>query len=332
MRIGMVGVGHLGQHHTRIWQEIPDAKLVGIYDIDQKRAEEIAQRNNTRNFPEFSTLLEKVDAVDIATSTSSHFHYAELALNADKHIFIEKPICSSLSDAEKLVRIAKQKNLKIQVGHIERFNPAVMAMSEILVEPMFVESNRLAPFTPRGSDVPVVLDLMIHDIDVILSFIKSEVVDIKAVGIPVLTDSVDIANARVEFANGATANVTASRISMKRLRKIRFFQEDKYISLDYQAQEVQVIEKSEILKMIHKISPTAQDEKNLEPDKMVKYYKLPIKQIEPLKAELQSFANAVILDRRPLVNGEDGYKALKVAHQIMEKIDKRLQEFKSSRV
>ena len=265
-------------------------------------------------------------------TTISHFELAERALKKGIHVFIEKPITETLQQAKDLIKISEEKNIKIQVGHIERFNPVIMEIEDKVKKPIFMECHRIAPFTPRGTDIPVVLELMIHDIDLILSFMDSKVKHISASGSGVMTKSIDIANARIEFEDGAVANITASRISMKRLRKIRFFQEDKYISLDYQAQEVQVIEKSEILKMIHKISPTAQDEKNLEPDKMVKYYKLPIKQIEPLKAELQSFANAVILDRRPLVNGEDGYKALKVAHQIMEKIDKRLQEFKSSRV
>ena len=327
MKIGVVGVGHLGQHHTRIWQEIPNAELIGIYDTDKKRADEIAKKYNTQSIPNFSSFLENVDAVDIVTPTSSHFYYAYLSLNMNKHLFIEKPICSSLSDAEKLVKLATQKNLKIQVGHIERFNPAVMAVSKILLEPMFIESNRLAPFTPRGSDVPVVLDLMIHDIDIILSFIKHDVQDIKAVGIPVLTNSVDIANARIEFANGAVANVTASRISLKKLRKIRFFQADKYISLDYKTQEIKVIPKSDIMKFMRSIIDSNE---NLDIDKIVRSDALPIKQIEPLKAELQSFTDAVILDKRPLVNGEDGCKALKVANKIMKEIEKKLQNYNSS--
>ena len=324
MKIGVIGVGHLGQHHARIFNELKDTALIGVYDSNQARAEEIANKNDCKAFTKVADLLSEVDAINIATPTITHFTYGKQCLLAGKHIFIEKPICSNLEDAEELISIADKNNLKIQVGHIERFNPAIMALSKIIINPIFIEANRLAPFTPRGSDVPVVLDLMIHDIDIILSLVKRKVNGLKAIGVPILTNDIDIANAKIKFENGALTNITASRISLKRERKIRFFQKDMYISLDYQNKSVQIVKKNpEIDKIMNEImtgkrQPIVSELYNTQ--------KLEIIEIEPLKAELESFIDAIQNNKIPIVSGYDGYEALRVAFLIMKDIEKNRKE------
>ena len=308
MKIGVIGVGHLGQHHARVFSELDNAELIGIYDIDHSRATLIAEKNHCKAFETVEELLLKVDAISIAAPTITHFEYCKKCLENNKNVFVEKPICSNLNDAKKLVSLADKKNLKIQVGHIERFNPAIMALSDILISPIFIEANRIAPFTPRGSDVPVVLDLMIHDIDIILSLVKSKVKSINAVGVPILTADIDIANAKIEFENGALANITASRISLKRERKIRFFQKDMYISLNYQNKDVQVVKKNpEINRIMQKIM-SGKQQPNI--SEMYHTQKVEIIEREPLKTELQNFVDAIKNNKRPIVNGQDGYEAL----------------------
>lgn len=326
MKIGVIGVGHLGQHHARIFSELDDSELIGVYDIDFQRAETIAQQNHCKKFQSVKDLLKKVDAVSIATPTTTHFNYCKESLNAGKHIFVEKPICSNLEDAKELVSIAKNNNLKIQVGHIERFNPAIMALSKILLNPIFIEANRIAPFTPRGSDVPVVLDLMIHDIDIILSLMRTRVKNIKAVGIPILTNDIDIANAKIEFENGALANITASRISLKRERKIRFFQKNMYISLDYQKKDVQVVKKCVEIEQVMKEIMSGKRQPDI--SELYNRQKLEIIEKEPLKSELENFVDAIQNNKRPIVNGRDGYEALRVAFMIMKDIEKNRKESK----
>ncbi|MBC8313308.1 MAG: Gfo/Idh/MocA family oxidoreductase [Candidatus Cloacimonetes bacterium] len=326
MKIGVIGVGHLGQHHARVFSELDNAELIGIYDIDHSRATLIAEKNHCKAFETVEELLLKVDAISIAAPTITHFEYCKKCLENNKNVFVEKPICSNLNDAKKLVSLADKKNLKIQVGHIERFNPAIMALSDILISPIFIEANRIAPFTPRGSDVPVVLDLMIHDIDIILSLVKSKVKSINAVGVPILTDDIDIANAKIEFENGALANITASRISLKRERKIRFFQKDMYISLNYQNKDVQVVKKNpEINRIMQKIM-SGKQQPNI--SEMYHTQKVEIIEREPLKTELQNFVDAIKNNKRPIVNGQDGYEALRIAFMIMESIKKSRKETK----
>lgn len=318
MKVGVLGVGHLGQHHARNYMEMDSTELIGIFDIDQKRAEEIAEKNSCNVFESAQKLIAKVDALNIATPTTTHYKYAKQCLQSGKHVLIEKPICSELSQAKELVEIARSHNLKIQVGHIERFNPAVLSLSDVLLNPLFVEANRIAPFTPRGSDVPVVLDLMIHDIDIILSLVQSRVTDINAVGVPIVTEDVDIANAKIEFENGALANITASRISLKQERKIRFFQRDKYISLDYQKKAVNIVKKNPKIKNI--MSQIMSGDRNANILEMFDTEKPKIVEREPLRAELESFIYAIENDTRPIVNGQDGYEALRVAFEIMKDI------------
>lgn len=324
MKIGVIGVGHLGQHHARVYKELPGVELVGIFDPNADTAKKISEKNRCKSFSNASALISNVDVVDIASPTTTHYEYAKQCLLQDKHIFVEKPICSKSKQAKELVNLAKQRNRKVQVGHIERFNPAIVALSDVLVDPLFIEANRIAPFTPRGSDVPVVLDLMIHDIDIILSLVNSPVDNIKAVGVPILTDDIDIANAKLEFENGAIANITASRISLKRERKIRFFQKDMYISLDYQTKAVNVVKKNEdVENMMQKIMSGNRTANILD---LFETQKLEIDDVEPLKAEIASFLKAIRKDKKPVVDATDGYQALKVAFKIMDDIEKNRKE------
>jgi predicted dehydrogenase len=233
LKVGVIGVGHLGKVHTRLWTEVRDAQLVGIYDLDAKEAGKVAREHEVKAFDNLKNILDEVDAVSIVTPTFSHYETARLAIEKEKHVLIEKPITNTTSEAADLIRLAERKGVKIQVGHIERFNPALLSVEPYINEPRFFESHRLAQFKPRGTDVAVVLDLMIHDIDVILSLAGSEVVSIDASGVAVVSDEIDIANARIKFANGAVANVTASRISQNPMRKLRIFERDAYLSVDF---------------------------------------------------------------------------------------------------
>jgi len=319
MRAGIIGVGHLGQHHTRIYSELQDIESVGIFDTDIQRAKEIADKNGCKVYDSLDELLENADILSIASPTQSHYEYSRYCVENGKHILVEKPICSTLNDAKKLVELADKKGIKVQVGHIERFNPAIVALSSILLRPIFIEANRLAPFTPRGSDVPVVYDIMIHDIDIILSLVQSRVKEINAVGVPILTNDIDIANAKIEFENGALANITSSRISLKRERKIRFFQKDMYISLDYQDKKVRVVQKNpKVEEIMDEVMAGKRDPNIFE---LFRSEELPIIEKEPLKAEIESFIHAVKSNTRPIVNTQDGYEALRVAYTIMEDIE-----------
>ncbi len=324
IRVGVVGVGQFGQNHARILSQADFCKFVGIYDKRKKRAKEIGTKINARIFPDLDSLLNEVDALVIVVTTISHYEIAKEALERGIHVFIEKPITAELHEAEDLVKIAGERNLKVQVGHIERFNPVVTEIADQIDDPLFIECHRIAPFTPRGSDVPVVLELMIHDIDLILDFIKSEVVDIRASGASVATKSIDIANARIEFANGAVANVVSSRISMKRERKFRFFQKNKYFSMDFQDKKVQIVSKS---KQLYKVLPkvmaglTSFEESK---EKLVDIVEVDAsnRSKDALTAELESFVNAVEAGINPVVDGQAGTRALKVALEILDKMKK----------
>ena len=235
VNIGVIGVGHLGVHHASHLAKIKNANLVGVFDTNLERAEEISKKINTAIFQSVDNLLENVEAVSIVTPTSTHRDVAEKCIKKGKHVFIEKPITSSVKDAEHLIELSKKHNVIIQVGHIERFNPALLALSNLEIDPKYIEVHRMAPFMSRGTDVPVVLDLMIHDIDLILSFISSPVKEIYANGVSIMTNSVDIANARIKFENGSIANITSSRVAKDRVRKIKIFQQDLYVTIDFLA-------------------------------------------------------------------------------------------------
>lgn len=320
IRVGVAGVGHLGQHHARIFSGLSSCQMMGIFDSNPVRAGEIAVKFGLKTFPTFEALLADIDAVDISVTTTFHYELAKKALLAGKHVFIEKPITSELEQGQELVAIAREKGLKLQVGHIERFNPVVMAVIEQIGDPMFIESHRLAPFQPRGSDVPVILDLMIHDIDLILSFVHSEISDIRASGVSILTPSIDIANARIEFTNGAIANVTSSRVSLKQERKLRLFQKDAYVSMDFKDKKVSVLRKSANIAAI--LPKLLMGSKDVNPTDLVDITEVDASNHvkDALTMELESFLHAIEAGRNPVVDGEAGLRALQVAFRIMEQI------------
>jgi predicted dehydrogenase len=320
--IGVIGVGHLGSLHAKMLADISGVKLTGVYDADPVRAEAIARQYSTRMFPTVEALLAEVDAVTIATPTSAHHAVGLTALRAGKHIFVEKPVTSTVEEARELCEEARQRNLIIQVGHIERFNPAILALEPYELKPMFIESHRLAQFNPRGTDVAVVLDLMIHDIDLILSFVDSPVKSVEASGIAVVSDSVDIANARLQFENGCVANVTASRISQKRMRKMRLFQPSGYISIDFSQGVAEVFrllrdgEQGEGTLMLGELGSGTHR-------RSIVYEQPEVREVNALKYEIELFTRCVQTGKRPVVSGEDGKRALEVANMILEKISQQ---------
>ena len=316
LKAGVLGAGHLGKIHLRLLQQSEKYELVGFYDPFTENAKKVAKEFGYKLFDSVQDLIDAVDVVDIVTPTLSHFDCAKEAIEKGKHIFIEKPITNTLQEAEAIRTLASQKHIRGQVGHVERFNPAFTAVNEMIDTPMFIETHRLAEFNPRGTDVPVVLDLMIHDIDIILSVVHSKVKNVHASGISVISETPDIANARIEFENGCVANLTASRISMKNMRKTRFFQRDAYISVDF------LEKKSEIVRM--KDVPENPDEfamilQNAEGVKKQIYFDNP--EVTPNNAildELESFADAVNNDTTPIVSLSQGTEALRVAQMIID--------------
>ena len=324
LNIGVIGTGHLGKLHTKLLNEITVANLVGIYDANPDQAKSVANELNVKSFEKLEKLLEEINAVSIAATTSAHYELAKYCFERNVHVFIEKPITATIPQAEELVKISREKNLKLQVGHIERFNPALVSMEELINDPMFIQTDRLAQFNPRGTDVAVVLDLMIHDIDIILSLVKSKVKDIKANGVPVVSDNVDIANARIEFENGAVANVTASRISQKKMRKMRIFQRDCYIALDFITGISDVYRLLPIEKDFDQSYISFGEIGIGEKKKRLVYSQPEHREINALKYELQLFVEAVLGEKDLVVSGEDGLRALKVAERILKQIELNL--------
>jgi len=320
IRIGVVGVGHLGQHHARKFLNISGCVLKGIYDRNADRAAQISATLGVSSYPSYDALLADIDAIDIAATTTWHYELAKTALLAGKHVFLEKPITSKLEEAEELVALAEQKGLIIQVGHIERFNPVILEVESEIKDPMFIESHRISSFHHRGIDVPVVLDLMIHDIDLILSLINSPITEIRANGVGIFTSSIDIANARLQFANGAIANVTSSRVALKQERKLRIFQRDKYISLDFQTKRASVIQKSaDIAQLLPQLMMGNSD---IKPEQLVdkKEFDVSDNPKDALSIELESFVNCLISGSKPVVDGIAGMRALQVALEIVQRI------------
>lgn len=318
LKIGIVGVGHLGAFHARKFKAMPKARLAGIYDIDSGRACQIASELDVPAFDGFQRLLAACDAVDISATTTAHYELARQALAAGKHVFVEKPITSKLEDARELVALAEMNNLKLQVGHIERFNPVILAVESEIKDPVFIESHRISTFQHRGTDVPVVLDLMIHDIDLILDFVQSPVKDIHASGVGILTPSIDIANARIEFENGTIANVTSSRVSLKQERKIRFFQKDAYFSLDFGSKKATVMKRSpDILKYLPQILAGSKD---IKAEQLVDIANHDLSETpkDALTLELESFVSAILEQTQPVVDGKAGTRALEVALRILQ--------------
>lgn len=311
LRCAVVGVGYLGRFHAQKYRSLANVQFVGVCDANAERAQEVARELNVDAYSDYRQLLGKIDAVTIAATTTTHFGLAKFFLENGIHVHVEKPMTSLVSEAEELCQIARSKNVKLQVGHVERFNSALVAARKKLTNPLFIECHRLAPFKPRGVDVNVVLDLMIHDLDVILSLVPSKVVQVSAVGTPVLTKTVDIANARIEFESGTIANVTASRVSQNSVRKFRVFQNNQYLSIDFGSGEVNLLTKAGEWSEGH--IPLEADEWNLEKG-------------DALMSETESFIDSITHNKRPVVSGEDGLVALQLAEQIIADIDRRLKK------
>ena len=316
LKVGVLGAGHLGKIHLRLLQQSDKYELVGFYDENQESGAKIAEEFGYKQFHTIATLIHAVDVIDIVTPTLSHYKCAKVAIKSGKHVFIEKPISNTVAEAEEIISLVNEYNVKGQVGHVERFNPAFIATKDLIENPMFIETHRLAEFNPRGTDVPVVLDLMIHDIDAILSVVPSKVKLINASGVSVISETPDIANARIEFENGCVANLTASRISLKNMRKSRFFQKDAYISIDF------LEKKCEVVKM--KDAPEEPGDfdmilQNAEGEKKQIYFANPvIEQNNAILGELNSFADAINNNTVPIVTLEQGTNALRVAYQIID--------------
>ena len=316
LKVGVLGAGHLGRIHLKLLQQSEKYELVGFYDPDIANGQRVAEEFKYRYFDQLDALMDAVDVVDIVTPTLSHYNCAIKAITKGKHIFIEKPITNTIEEAEHIRLLVSENNLRGQVGHVERFNPAFKAIKSEIENPMFIETHRLAEFNPRGTDVPVVLDLMIHDIDIILSVVKSPVLSVHASGVSVISETPDIANARIEFENGCVANLTASRISLKNMRKSRFFQKDAYISVDFLDKKVEVVKMKDAPEHPGDFDMVLQ---NAEGKSKQIYFKNP--EITPNNAildELETFADAIEGDTKPIVTLRDGTDALKLAHRIID--------------
>jgi predicted dehydrogenase len=316
-KIGIIGVGHLGKFHVNSWLQMPDVQVVGFFDPNDANAQEVEEKFAIPRFQNLADLIAQVDAVDIVAPTNHHFPLCKAAILQGKHVFVEKPLANTMQEAKEILQMVKEAGVKMQVGHVERFNPAFQAIKHHKLQPMFIEVHRLAQFNPRGTEVSVILDLMIHDIDIILSIVKSDIKQVSASGVAVMTDTPDIANVRIEFHNGCVANLTSSRISMKKMRKIRLFQKDAYIGIDF------LEKKAEIIKM--KDANDTSDDFTLEIDtpqgsKTISISNPAIENGNAILTELVSFKNAVINNLPTEVSEIDGYLAMQVAHQILEKI------------
>jgi predicted dehydrogenase len=321
LKVGVFGVGHLGKFHLKNWEEIENVKLTGFYDPSDENANLAKKDFGLKRFKNADQLIEACDAVDIVAPTTLHFELCKKAILKSKHVFVEKPLANTMSEAKEIVKLTKEANIKLQVGHVERFNPALLAAKEHELNPMFIEVDRLAQFNPRGTDVSVILDLMIHDIDIILSLVKSSVKNVFANGVNVLSDTPDIANVRIEFDNGCVANLTSSRISMKKMRKMRLFQKDSYVGIDF------LDKKTEIIKYK---TPEDKDAFTFDIEtnhgkKTIAISSPVIKEINAIKMELQSFVNSIKNNKPTVVTDVDGYRAMEVAHLILDKIKSSVQ-------
>lgn len=316
LKIGVLGAGHLGKIHLRLLQQSEKYELVGFYDDNVEHAEKIANEFGYKRFSTIASLLHAVDVVDIVTPTLSHYKCAKVAVKSRKHVFIEKPISNTVAEAEEIIALAREYGVKGQIGHVERFNPAFLAVKNSIHSPMFIETHRLAEFNPRGTDVPVVLDLMIHDIDIILSVVQSKVKAVHASGVAVISDTPDIANARIEFENGCVANLTASRISLKNMRKTRFFQKDAYISVDFLEKKCEVVKMKDAPENPGDFDMVLQNAEGLK--KQIYFENPEIAQNNAILDELETFAYAINHNTQPIVTLTDGTEALRVAQRIID--------------
>lgn len=301
LRAAVIGVGHLGQHHARIYAENPQVELIGVVDNDEGRGRKVAHKCRTEYFAELTPLLGRIDVASVVVPTAQHYPFAKMLLENNVHVLVEKPFTQTVEEAQDLLELQRKHDRIVQVGHVERFNPAIQAIRGLVFDPVFVEVHRLCPYNPRGTDVGVVLDLMIHDIDIVLNMVPSRIKEIKAVGVPVISQNEDLAQARIEFENGCVANIAASKIGNKEMRKIRIFQPNAYISLDYQNQAglLYTMEGSKVRRS-----------------------KIPLQKGEPLKLEIDSFLHCVQEKGTPLVSADQGKKALEVAFEIMRQVRK----------
>ena len=317
LKIGVLGAGHLGNFHIQQALEIENFELVGAYDPNPEKLKEVVEKYNIIAFNTMEELIDNVDVVDVVTPTLSHYECASKALRKFKHVFIEKPITNTLEEAQSLINLVQEANVKVQVGHVERFNPAFIEAKKYITSPRFIETHRLAEFNPRGTDVPVVLDLMIHDIDIILSVVNSPIKKISASGVAVVSDTPDIANARLEFSNGCVANITASRISMKNMRKSRFFQKEAYIAVDFLEKTTEIVTMSKLEGEEDPFDVTLDLGENKGKMK-IGFDKPTISPTNAIREELSAFSNSILNNTETVVTIEDGANALEVAYQILD--------------
>ncbi|MBX2907736.1 MAG: Gfo/Idh/MocA family oxidoreductase [Taibaiella sp.] len=318
LKVGVFGAGHLGKIHIAQWQQISGIQLVGFFDPDNAQATSVSRDLGVQRFEDMNELLSIIDVADIVSPTTTHYDIAKRCLLAGKHLFIEKPLANTLEQGLELINLVKESNVKCQVGHVERYNPAFVALADQELQPMFIEAHRLAQFNPRGTDVSVILDLMIHDIDIVLSMVKSPVKRISASGVAVLSETADIANARIEFDNGCVANLTSSRISLKKMRKMRIFQRDAYIGVDF------LDKKTEVIRL--KDGDSTEEMLDLPIDlpngerKIISVSMPEIESTNAIKAELAEFISSIQNDKPTRVTAYDGYQAMDVAHQVLKKM------------
>jgi predicted dehydrogenase len=317
LKVGIFGVGHLGKFHLNNWKEIEGVKIVGFFDPNNDVAKDVAATYGIKRFLDEDKLIDACDALDVVVPTDWHFEICMKVVRKGKHIFVEKPLCNTIKEAKTLMNMVREANIKMQVGHVERFNPAYLALKELPLNPMFIEVHRLAQFNPRGTEVSVILDLMIHDLDIILSLVKSDVKSISANGVAVMTDTPDIANVRIEFNNGCVANLTSSRISMKKMRKMRLFQKDSYIGIDFLNKKTEIIK----LKQPEDKNVFSFDVDTPKGKKTIAVANPEIPEANAIKLELTSFVDSIVNNKPIVVNEIDGFLAMEVAHQILNKIN-----------
>ncbi|MCE2824067.1 MAG: Gfo/Idh/MocA family oxidoreductase [Sediminibacterium sp.] len=317
LKVGIFGVGHLGKFHISNWKEIEGVKIVGFFDPNNDNANEVINTHGLKRFSDEEKLIEACDIIDVITPTDLHYEVCMMAIRKGKHVFVEKPLAHTLQEGKDLVNMVREAGVKMQVGHVERFNPAYLALKELNLNPMFIEVHRLAQFNPRGTEVSVILDLMIHDIDIILSLVKSDVKSISASGVAVMTDTPDIANVRIEFNNGCVANLTSSRISMKKMRKVRLFQKDAYIGIDLLEKKTEIIK----LKQPEDVDVFSFDIDTPNGKKTIAIANPSIEPLNAIKLELESFVDAIVNNKPTVVSEIDGYLAMEVAHKILDKIN-----------
>ena len=317
LKVGIFGVGHLGKFHISNWKEIEGVKIVGFFDPNNDNANEVINTHGLKRFSDEEKLIEACDIIDVITPTDLHYEVCMMAIRKGKHVFVEKPLAHTLQEGKDLLNMVREAGVKMQVGHVERFNPAYLALKEMNLNPMFIEVHRLAQFNPRGTEVSVILDLMIHDIDIILSLVKSDVKSISASGVAVMTDTPDIANVRIEFNNGCVANLTSSRISMKKMRKVRLFQKDAYIGIDLLEKKTEIIK----LKQPEDVDVFSFDIETPNGKKTIAIANPSIEPLNAIKLELESFVDAIVNNKPTVVSEIDGYLAMEVAHKILDKIN-----------